>query len=154
MLCQLMGASQDASLYLSSFSIVLIALDRLIDIRFSQKDPISSKLVGLECKLNTSMSFVYHLYSLVPGLYSFNLLNDFVHFPGLSSLVFHQAKGCIWCGLLLLWGTHHNHVTTKRKRIKMLQSWSSKTIEQAYSWTSISLQFFIPSVIIFGVYVG
>ena len=143
--CQLMGASQDASLYLSSFSIVLISADRFIFICNSHNAPISTNKVIIFSVHNIEYT------NQTAGIYLCFFLGNTFHNTGFSTLVFHQAKHHPQHWIILLWGTRDNELSTDYF-VLFLQSWSSEVLEHAYSWSSIFMQFLIPSGIVTAAY--
>ena len=71
-MCPLMGLSQDASMFFSSFSIVLIAVDRFLYICEPHKKQISAKMVSMN--KNRSVTFIHSFVYIFLQAYTFSIL--------------------------------------------------------------------------------
>ena len=90
-MCPLMGLSQDASMFFSSFSIVLIAVDRFLYICEPHKKQISAKMVSMN--KNRSVTFIHSFIRIYisAGLHILNFGLCYSLHIGITSLFLNQG---------------------------------------------------------------
>ena len=89
-MCPLMGLSQDASMFFSSFSIVLIAVDRFLYICEPHKKQISAKMVSMNKNRSVTFihSFIHSFIYIFLQAYTFSILAFVIAFILASPLCF------------------------------------------------------------------
>ena len=140
-----MGSSQSTFVFFSSFSVVLIAVDRLLFIVYPGSVQISTNMVSVitdKSNIDYVFSGCHSFHHSFSGLFSFCI----------STFLLHKIRSCVLRCCLLLWGVlvtervlHYSHI--------IFQSWTPPHSRLAYVISGLVIQYLIPFIIVTMAYI-